>query len=648
MSQSIAEGIYVIVPIYGKQENQNKNGENTENLMGFGVGNFDVDKTITNALSSIKEYDITIFLFDMSDSRNPTFISHFPHTDSDIETAKSQVFYSELSQNLNAYQQDFEIFGRSWKLVGIPGRDYSFKFFPNYSLMVLLIGLTLLIAYLINSKNNETSAQRIRKSESMFRSLSDSALTGIIRFRPNGEILYTNDALAKIFGFEDTIEFYKTNFINLFDDPREVKALIDTSKDGTALINKQFKIKHLNGNSRDILVSAGVFEGMISANVVDITSFNKLNKEVQQLNHAIRQMADTVFITDKNGTIEYVNPAFEFLTGFSYNDCIGKDIKQIKKSINDEDKTISMWESLLDGKSHEFEFQTRLNNYEIITEFITISPITDSSGNIFQYIASGKDITDLKRAREEILDLNSSLEKRVVQRTAELEKAKKEMEAFSYTVSHDLRAPLRNMHGYSTILLEDFAKTIDATGLTYLQHIQEASIKMDSLIQDLLKLSHISNSACVRKKVDLAILAHEIFNSLIVEFPERNVSILIPESIIVYADANLMSIALTNLIRNAWKFTKNQDNAIIELGSLYKDKEQVIFVRDNGAGFDMAYQNKLFGVFQRLHRDSEFEGTGIGLATVKRIIDHHEGRVWAEGEIGKGATFFFTIGNAEE
>ncbi len=648
LSPSDIEDIYVIVPIYGKSAQDTSIKENKGNIIGFGVGNFDIDNTIRTALTKIKNYDITTYLFDVTDSSNPIFISHYPHTSLNDESNNANDFYQQTINKHNTYEQKIEIFGRSWMLISVSGTNYSFKIFPNYSIMVLVIGITLLIAYLINSKNREVSEKKIRKSESMFRSLSDSALTGIVRFKENGSIQYANDALARIFGFQYAEDFCKTNLIDHFEEPEEIKAIIESSIKGISLVNKQFKVKDLSNKSRDILVSAGFFEGLISANIVDITNVNQLNKEVQQLNHAIRQMSDTVFITDCNGIIEFVNPSFEMLTGFSYGDAIGKHINEVKKSIPLTDNTFFSWDDVLDGKPHEFEFQTIYDKFDAITEYISISPITNSTGNVIQFIGSGKDITDLKKAREEILDLNSSLERRVNQRTFELEKAKKEMEAFSYSVSHDLRAPLRNMHGYSSILLEDFTDSMNPAAQTYLQHIKEASEKMDSLIQDLLKLSHISNSVCVRKKVDLIDLAKGIIQNLKNEDPDRNPTFKMSDSIIIWADADLINIALNNLIRNAWKFTKNKDKAIIELGSYLDEDELVIFIKDNGAGFDMSFQNKLFGVFQRLHREEEFEGTGIGLATVKRIIDHHNGKIWAEGEVGKGATFFFTLGNQEE
>ncbi len=648
LSQTDEQDIYVIVPIYGKSSPSNSANDIRGNVIGYGVGNYDVEHIIDNALNKIKTYDIALFLYDTTDKNNPIFITTHPSTSKASIAEQTKESYLSNFKNNSAYREEFEIFGRTWMLVSFPAKEYAFKFFPNYSIIVLLFGLTLLIAYLVNSSNNERSENRIRKSESMFRSLSDSALTGIIRFNKSGEIIYTNDALAKIFGFERSNEFSKSNFFEFFEDPFRIKKEISTSKTGSSMLNMQFKIKNQNGDSRDILVSAGFYEEMISANILDITNLIQLNKEVQQLNHAIRQMADTVFITDDKGIIEYVNPAFEMKTGFSYGDSVGKHIKTIIKELSADSDPSLIWETLLDGNPHEFEYQTRLNNIEIISELISISPISDSDGKTIQFIGSGKDITDLRKARQEILDLNSNLEKRVVQRTSELEKAKKEMEAFSYSVSHDLRAPLRNMHGYSSILLDDYAKSMDSTATNYLLRIQEASVKMDNLIQDLLKLSQISKSACVRKKVDLIEFAKEIIHNLQNEEPNRNVSFVIPNSLVVWADADLISIAMNNLIRNAWKFTKKRSDAKIEIGSFFDEDEQIIYIKDNGAGFDMAFQNKLFGVFQRLHSGEEFEGTGIGLATVKRIIDHHGGRIWAEGEVGKGATFYFTVGNLEE
>ncbi|MEW6613764.1 MAG: ATP-binding protein, partial [Pseudomonadota bacterium] len=240
--------------------------------------------------------------------------------------------------------------------------------------------------------------------------------------------------------------------------------------------------------------------------------------------------------------------------------------------------------------------------------------------------------------------LNEELERRVLERTAELTAANRELEAFSYSVSHDLRAPLRAIDGFSQALLEDYGEALDMAGREHLARVRRASQRMAELIDDLLNLSRITRSEMHRRSVNLSELAGQAAEHLRATQPQRPVTVVIVPDVIAHGDARLLQIALENLLGNAWKFTRKQADARIEFGMREQDGQPVYFVRDNGAGFDMAYADKLFGAFQRLHSPGEFEGHGIGLATVARIIARHGGRIWAEGAVGRGATFYFTLG----
>jgi len=227
-------------------------------------------------------------------------------------------------------------------------------------------------------------------------------------------------------------------------------------------------------------------------------------------------------------------------------------------------------------------------------------------------------------------------------RTAQLEDVNKELEAFSYSVSHDLRGPLRNIDGFSQILLEDYGNKLDGEGREALQRIRNGAQRMAQLIDDLLKLSRVTRGEMQRETMDLSAMAKEIVEEFQVE-PERGVECKVAEGVIGNGDGRLIRVVLENLLGNAWKFTSKQRQAIIEFGIIQHDGQAAYFVRDNGVGFDMAYSDKLFGAFQRLHGMKEFPGTGIGLATVQRIIHRHGGKVWAEGSVGQGATFYFTL-----
>ncbi len=274
-------------------------------------------------------------------------------------------------------------------------------------------------------------------------------------------------------------------------------------------------------------------------------------------------------------------------------------------------------------------------------------PVLKSVGRVTlhgvqHFIESFVDITAQKVAEGKILALNEELERRVQKRTAELIHANRELESFCYSISHDLRAPLRHINGYINILREDHGDRLDAAGLNYLQRVDAASNRMGMLIDDLLSFSRIARTPENPEQINLSQLAREVTVMFRESTPDRDVQVDIQDGMIVYGDPSLLNMVVQNLIGNAWKFTAQNPQPRISFGTQRQGDRDVFFVQDNGVGFDMAYQDKLFKVFERLHRD-DFEGTGIGLAIVSRIISRHGGDIWAESSPGQGATFFFTL-----
>ncbi len=268
----------------------------------------------------------------------------------------------------------------------------------------------------------------------------------------------------------------------------------------------------------------------------------------------------------------------------------------------------------------------------------------DDAGKPLRLVGAIVDVTERKEAELDVLRINAELEQRVGQRTLQLEAANRELEAFAYSVSHDLRAPLRGIDGWSLALAEDYDAVLDDRARQYLNRVRSEAQRMGHLIDDMLQLSRVTRGEMKSDTVDLTTLANHITARLRDAEPERSMEFVIEPELVAVGDGRLLEIALTNLFSNAVKFTGARDKACIEFGRLKKEGETTFYVRDNGAGFNMDNAGKLFGAFQRLHKASEFPGSGIGLATVQRVVRRHGGRVWAEAHVNCGATFSFTLG----
>ncbi len=342
-----------------------------------------------------------------------------------------------------------------------------------------------------------------------------------------------------------------------------------------------------------------------------------------------------------DGTIIDVNETFFAITGYDRNEVMGKKTTDLHLWKHDEDRTAVVNALSRTGGVHGMEMPFRKKNGEEITGLFSAEIITIDGEKCI--LSSIGDITDRKRAEEDVRRLNEELESRVSQRTAQLEASNRELESISYSVSHDLRTPLRSIDGFSQALLEEYGDKLDSTGKGYLERVRKAAQKMGLLIDDMLTLLRVTRSEFCREPIDLSGMVRGIVEANRQGKPDSAVEVTVQKGIVVQGDPYLMKIVLKNLLDNAWKFTAKEVKPRVQFGAADREGETFYFIKDNGVGFDMEYVDKLFGAFERLHPPHEYPGMGIGLATVKRIINRHGGRVWAEGEHGKGATFYFTI-----
>ncbi len=365
-------------------------------------------------------------------------------------------------------------------------------------------------------------------------------------------------------------------------------------------------------------------------------------KEIHDLKTALDEHA-IVAITDAQGRINYVNDKFCSISKYSRAELLGQDHRLINSGHHPKAFIRELWTTITHGKVWHGEIKNRAKDGSFYWVDTTIVPFLNEAGKPRQYIAIRADITQRKRAEDQIKALNAQLEARVVQRTAELETANKELEAFSYSVSHDLRAPLRAINGFAGILLEDFGPQLPAEAQHYLERVRNGGRRMGELIDDLLAFARLSRQPLNRQSVNMTQLAGEVLAEVAPAGSGRLIETRVGELSACQGDRVLLKQVWINLLSNAVKYSRGRTPAILEIGCEQIHGETAYFVRDNGVGFDMQYANKLFGVFQRLHRAEDFEGTGVGLAIVQRVIHRHGGRVWAASEPDRGATFYFTV-----
>ena len=365
-------------------------------------------------------------------------------------------------------------------------------------------------------------------------------------------------------------------------------------------------------------------------------------KERNFCNAIIQTTSGLIVVLDPEGRIELFNHACEKATGYTYTELKGKPFWDYLLLPEERDTVKDVFNKIKEGNVNaEMEFENYWVKKDKSRRFIrwANSALKNTNGKVELIIGTGIDMTDDKINREKIDELNSFL----MQKTTDLLAANKELESFSYSVSHDLRGPLRTIKGFSDILLEDYGDKFDANGQEFMRRIKSGADKMNELIDDMLSLAKISRQEMNVEEIDLSAMVSAIIEELQQTEPQRSIETLIAQDIHGRADARLVNIVLSNLIGNAWKYSSKIPHAVIEFGTVEISGEKTYFIKDNGAGFDMTHAKRLFTPFQRLHSENEFPGTGIGLAIVSKVIQRHGGRIWPESEVGKGASFHFTL-----
>ncbi len=364
----------------------------------------------------------------------------------------------------------------------------------------------------------------------------------------------------------------------------------------------------------------------------------------QRFQGLVETLSDWIWETDQDGVYTYVSPKVQDLLGYPPQEVLGKTPFDVMPP-EEAQRVAGMFGPLLAAQQPlvAIENTNRHKDGRLVVFETNAVPFFNAEGQFRGYRGADRDITERKKAEDEIRKLNEELEQRVVERTAQLEAANNELEAFSYSVSHDLRAPLRAIDGYTRILEEDYKASLDAEGQRVCGVIRHQTQRMGKLIDDLLAFSRLNQTVMRMLTIDMEALVRSVFDELTTPETRARIDLQVGSLPPAVGDPTLMHQVWLNLLSNAVKFSSKCEQAVIEVSGRQSGGESIYSVRDNGAGFDMQYADKLFGVFQRLHSEREFEGTGVGLAIVQRVIHRHGGRVWAESEVGKGAAFFFTL-----
>jgi PAS domain S-box-containing protein len=514
-------------------------------------------------------------------------------------------------------------------------------------------------------KNLEEQVQdrtrELQDSEKLFRTVFENSYIGKILTTPEGNFMKVNPAFCGMLGY-NIDEIQGINFARLThpDDMTISQECIRKLLSGE-LNNYRFNKRYLHRDGK--IIWTEVNTALLRNNENKPHYFVTIVQDITERKYAEKALLDAteafkgyfnmgtvgMCVTSlEKGWVEVNNRLCNML-GYSK-----EELKQLtwEEMTHPDDLSadVKLFNGVLAGELESYELDKRFirKDGQIIYTSLSVTCQRNIDGTVHHILATLIDITERKYAEEEILKLNATLEERVVERTAQLEYSNNELEAFTYSVSHDLRAPLRAIGGFSRFLLEDYAEKLDSEGKRFLNIILSNTEKMDHLISDLLSLSRVTKGDIKYLPIDMDSIVRSVIEDVALKEVWKKFKLTVNPLANNWGDAFLLRQVWFNLISNAIKYSMKSDIKEIEIGSFLKDKDQVYYIKDSGVGFDPEYMDKLFGVFQRLHKTEEFEGNGIGLALVKRIVHRHDGHVWAEGKINKGATFYFALPGKEK
>jgi PAS domain S-box-containing protein len=531
---------------------------------------------------------------------------------------------------------------------------------PAVTIAAIIFLLAAAYIYLVRREVKRRTAS-LAESENRFRQMADNINSVFwISSADGGKMIYASPAYEKIWGqpLESLYRHPDSWMHSVHPDDRarmEENTAALLSSPHAPPLTREYRILRPDGaecwiadrcypvydNHGVLYRITGIAEDITARKLAEL-GLARSKAEFEAIFNAI---SDAVGYSDVQRNLVLINPAFTKIFGYTSEEIVGKktDILYANKAdfIQQGQRQFDL-NSTIKTATYEMRY-IRKDGSSFIGDTLG-AKVFDNDGNTIGFIGVIRDVTQRKQVESELLRHRGHLEELVAERTAELSNLNRELEAFSYSVSHDLRAPLRAINGFSTLLSEEYQQQLDDGARDYLNRIVKASVKMERLIDDLLQISRVSRAELNKENVDLSTMAEDILKTLHSEQPERNVKWEIERGLTAKGDRTLLHVMMENLLGNAWKYTSKTTNAEIRFRRFKADSEAEAFcIEDNGVGFDAKYKDKIFQPFQRLHTDEEFEGTGIGLATVNRVIHRHSGKVWAESTIGKGSRFCFRL-----